>query len=340
MKIDFVICWVDENDLKWKSQKEAFQSKANLKQKDGDDANAVCRYRDMGLLRYWFRSVEKNAPWVNKVFFVTCGQKPEWLNEHNPKLVLVNHDDFIPSEYLPTFNSPSIENNLHRIPTLSEQFVLFNDDMYLLKPVDSGFFFKNGYPVLPCNLNICRLYGNDSWSKVCIKDFCTVNEHFDIKKSIWDNRRKWFSVFKLGPNNAFKNYVRFLVNQTFSVSGYEHVAEPHLKSTIEEVWSMCPDIMEATSMSRFRSDEQVNQWLFVAWNLASGRFYPVREGKRGKCFNFSSNDIGVVKEVISQQRMSLICVNDSFRNDNPEYCFRELADAFQSILPEKSSFEL
>ncbi len=89
-----------------------------------EDANADCRYRDYGLLRYWFRSVERFAPWVNRMFFVTCGQKPEWLDENNPRLRLVNHADYIPAACLPTFQSNTIELNLHRIPDLSERFVL------------------------------------------------------------------------------------------------------------------------------------------------------------------------------------------------------------------------
>ncbi len=127
-KIDFVLLWVDGNDSVWQQQKNLYLSQ-EISVPLGD-ANGNCRFRDHGLLRYWFRSVERFAPWVNKVFFVTCGQKPEWLDESYSKLCLVNHKDFIPAEYLPTFHSNTIELNLHRIDTLSEHFVLFNDDMF------------------------------------------------------------------------------------------------------------------------------------------------------------------------------------------------------------------
>ena len=59
----------------------------------------------------------------------------EWLNTKHPKLNIVCHEDFIPQKFLPTFNSHTIEWNFHRIPGLTEQFVYFNDDMFLLKPV-------------------------------------------------------------------------------------------------------------------------------------------------------------------------------------------------------------
>ena len=119
MGIDFVILWVDGNDPKWQSEKATYDSNIN------DDSNSASRYRDWGLLPYWFRGVEKFTPWVNKIHFVTWGHVPEFLNLNNPKLNIVNHKDFIPEEYLPTFSSHAIELNIHRIPGLSEKFIYF-----------------------------------------------------------------------------------------------------------------------------------------------------------------------------------------------------------------------
>ena len=120
-KIDFVITWVDDSDLEWREEKAKFS---------GEDTRES-KYRDWGLLKYWFRGVEKFAPWVNRVHFVTYGHIPEWLNTECPKLNIVKHDDFIPKEYLPTFSSHTIELNLHRIPGLMEHFSYFNDDSRL-----------------------------------------------------------------------------------------------------------------------------------------------------------------------------------------------------------------
>ena len=109
--IDFVIPWVDGEDPQWKAEKAGYEKAWSPKGVALDetvsigDANADCRYRELGCLRFWFRGVEQFAPWVNRVFFVTCGQRPSWLNVNHPKLVLVNHRDFIPEKYLPTFCS-------------------------------------------------------------------------------------------------------------------------------------------------------------------------------------------------------------------------------------------
>ena len=67
--------------------------------------------------------MEQYAPWVNKVYLVTNGTFPEWVNAECPKLVLVRHEDYIPEKFLPTFSSHTIELNMDKIPGLSEHFV-------------------------------------------------------------------------------------------------------------------------------------------------------------------------------------------------------------------------
>ena len=111
-KIDFVVLWVDGTDPQWQQERILFCPE------NSDNGSSENRYRDWGLMKYWFRCVEKYAPWVHRIFFVTNGQIPEWLNIEHPKLRLVKHKDYIPQKYLPTFNSNVIELWLHHIPDL------------------------------------------------------------------------------------------------------------------------------------------------------------------------------------------------------------------------------
>ena len=64
--IDFVLLWVDGADPVWQKKKNEYQKKEN---RAGYDASAK-RYRDYGLLKYWFRGVERFAPWVNRIYFL------------------------------------------------------------------------------------------------------------------------------------------------------------------------------------------------------------------------------------------------------------------------------
>ena len=111
--IDFILTWVDGSDHEWIKEFNKWSPSA----KKNTDIREE-RYRDYGLLKYWFRAIEKFTPWVNKVHFVTCGQKPDWLNVNCPKLNWVKHSDYIPSEYLPVFSSHPIELFFHKIPGL------------------------------------------------------------------------------------------------------------------------------------------------------------------------------------------------------------------------------
>ncbi|XP_077401638.1 N-acetylglucosamine-1-phosphotransferase subunits alpha/beta-like [Vanacampus margaritifer] len=94
------------------------------------------RFEDNGALLYSLRSVEKHAPWVRHVFIVTNGQIPFWLNLKNPRVSIVTHQEiFLNQSHLPTFSSPAIESNLHRILGISQKFIYLNDDVMFGKDV-------------------------------------------------------------------------------------------------------------------------------------------------------------------------------------------------------------
>jgi len=127
-KVDIVLTWLDSNDPMW--QKSRMDAEQIYNPEEG--SNNDIRFESWDNLKYWFRAIEKCMPWVNRVFLITCGQRPDFLNLSDSRIKLVDHNDYIPKEYLPTYNSNTIEMNLHRIEDLSENFVLFNDDVFRL----------------------------------------------------------------------------------------------------------------------------------------------------------------------------------------------------------------
>ncbi|HEM3619173.1 TPA: Stealth CR1 domain-containing protein [Streptococcus suis] len=332
-KIDFVVMWVDGNDPEWQKEKQKFSVDDNA---DG----SIYRYRDFGLLKYWFRGVEKFAPWVNNVYFVTWGHVPEWLDLSNPKLKIVRHSDYIPKEYLPTFSANTIENNLHRINGLSEKFVLLNDDFYLINYVTEDDFFKNGKPMDTVALNvqcpqkslISRYFG--------INNTAIINEYFDFKSSIKDNFWKWFTL-KNG-----KPMLRSIILKScprFPGFWQHHLASSFLKSTFEEVWDKEFDTLNLTSSHKFRESTDVNQWLFKDWQVASGNF-EVRNIKFGEAFYIDRDGIKTIKskiiKYITKQKGKMIAINDGEMSDIEfDSLVEDLKNSFEKILPNKSSFE-
>lgn len=183
-KIDFVLTWVDGNDPEW-------QSVYNQYAEVGASDKNIIRFRDWNNLKYWFRGVEKFAPWVNIVHFVTCGHYPEWLNLQCNKLNLVKHTDYIPNKWLPTFNSNVIELNLHRINGLAENFVLFNDDMFLINDVSDDFFFKNG---MPCDMGVLNVIDHFKIGHIILNDLVLINKYFKKNSVLKKNYSKWFNI--------------------------------------------------------------------------------------------------------------------------------------------------
>lgn len=338
-RIDFVITWVDGSDPAWIDSKNHYSGRGQVAS-DSPEANSVCRYQDNGLLKYWFRSVELFAPWVNRIHFITCGQKPDWLNVANPKLNIVNHEDYIPSQYLPTFNSNTIELNLHRLESLAEHFVLFNDDMFILQPIEPSYFFKNGNPILTTDLRYPRYLGYNNWGRFLYNDYCIINNSFNHRKGIWANRGKWFSVRDLGFKRVRQNLICYLANKSLPVGIYGHFIQPHLKSTLKEIWEQNPDVLENSSKYRFRHDEQVNQYLMCAWNQAKGLFEPAHERERGMFFEICPDSLGSIVQAIETQQYPQACINDSPLNVESTKCLNSIICSFEKVFPNKSSFEL
>ncbi len=333
MDIDFVVTWVDGNDPALIQRRNAYASDVN---KAESTSTSKARYREWDTFRYWFRSVEENAPWVRKVFLITDHQIPDFLKVDHPKLRIVFHDEYIPAEYLPTFNSVPIELNLHRIQELSEQFVYFNDDTFLNKPQKPTDFFRKGKPCYDfIERPFVPMAPLSLINYICLNDMGVVNKHFKRKGMLRHiNKVLHPSYGKAGLRNLFmlpwKNFQHFQDN---------HMPCPFLKSTFAEVWETENEICNSTSLHKFRTAFDINQYVFKYWDLARWNFAPYHFEGGYYCVdpnNLSSLTADIVKAV-----HPMICVNDNEALDNAQYevCRAEVEKALAVRYPEKSSFE-
>lgn len=325
--IDFVLPWVDGNDPQWKETYNKFKSH------DGD--NADVRFRDMDTLQYWFRGVEKFAPWVNKIFFVTSNQKPKWLNVSHPKLICINHDDFIPHNYLPTFSSHTIELNLHRIPELSEHFVYFNDDTFIVNPTRKTDFFKNGLPCQSAVINY-PVPMEEPLNLVPIVNTAIINKHFKKSEVL---RREWNKFFTFRYHKFLLKNIQFIVGKWFPGFKYFHQPSSFLKTTFDEIWTAEYEKLNSTCLHKFRVLTDVNQWLFQDWQICSGKF-AVRDTNIGYYGSIENiNKLEITLKEFNTRKYKLFCPNDNGIEEF-ELMVDELKKAFETILPIKSKFEL
>jgi hypothetical protein len=330
MGIDFVITWVDMNDPAWQ---ESFAACSGKIQKSKNEMS-VARFRDYGFLKYWFRGVEKFAPWVRKVHFVTCGQTPEWLNAGHPKLQLVNHEDYIPKSCLPCFNSNVLEFYLHKIPDLAEHFVYFNDDFFITNTVPDERFFTGG---LPNDIATFRLNtGFAQWNKMLKNNIVLINRQFDKRLILERDKEKWLNKVygsKARLTRLLQPYGKFITLRT------PHNAQAFLKQTFDEVWAAFEPELTRASTYRFRTSQDLTPELFRTWQICQSNFVPYNTYSDTKMFPLILKSEKAIR-AIRNQSYSLICLNDNENIRNYQETMRKLGLAFESILPGKSSFEV
>ena len=334
-KIDFVVTWLDSSDPVWQQQFEHYKPGAK-----GDMGKG--RYREMNIFPYWFRAVERYAPWVNKVYLVTNGTFPRWIDPDHPKLVLVRHDEYIPKEMLPTFNSCTIELHFHRIKGLSERFVYFNDDILLNGPVTPEYFFKDG---LPCDTNKETCFNVPIYTRTdrfsiymsLLANLGIVNAHFNRWQTVCQSPRRWF-----GPHLGLKGLLMssiLLKQRLFVGFSNNHIEQAYLKSSFEDAWEKEPEFLES-SCTRFREDVIANPYLFRYWQLAQNKFYPMK--RRFATFHFFDRSVAPgIEKALFDPGIATICLNDSTLcpDDDYEYLDGCITRWFAQKFPEKSSFE-
>lgn len=331
MKIDFVIPWVDGSDPAWQKEKYKYMGI------DEPDAGAE-RYRDMGILKYWFRAVEAYAPWVDQIHFVTWGHLPEWLNTECPKLHIVNYRDYIPAEYLPTFSSHPIELNLHRITGLSEHFVYFNDDIFLNAPVTADFFFRKG---LPCDFaNIDNIYseGNDdAFAHILFNESNLISKHYSYLHAFLKYPHKYLTCAYPWKANV-KNFLKLENRRYFAGFVEHHQAASYLKETFLDLWEKDYKTLDQVSKAKFRTPFDVSQRVFRYAQLATGRFHPVKPSSRGAYMSIRDN-IDYLEAVLNDPKIKMVCINDTAHDVNFDQTMAQIVAIYEKKLPNKSSFE-
>ncbi len=332
--IDFVMPWVDGSDPAWQAERDA-RAKQVGKMDNCDNRNE--RYRDWDNLKYWFRGVEKFAPWVHKIYFVTWGHAPEWLDVDHPKLEIVRHEDYIPKKYLPTFNSHTIEWNLYRIKGLSENFVYFNDDMFVLRPVQPDDFFQNGKPKDMLALQPVVANADDSvMPYIYLNNSMVLAKYFDKRSNMRKQKNAYWHIgyplMYFGYNMLEMAFPRFTGFCTV------HGPAPLQCGTYRLLWEKEEALLDATCSHPFRDAKDVSQYLIREWQKLSGNFIPTNVSKLCHYFDVDDSNQKLI-DTIRNQKSKVVCINDSNHPFDFEKAKDQVDHALACVLPEKSSFE-
>lgn len=283
LEIDVVYTWVDDSDTKWMNKLESYRSNRNKGMPHGKD---YARFSNHNELYYSVSSVLKNMPWVRNIYIVTDNQEPSWLNVlGSDKITIVDHCDIIDKEYLPTFNSHVIEAHLHKISSLSENFIYFNDDVFVGRYLPASHFF--------CGNGIAALFlSHKKISKMLINGTNTPTLYASL------------------------NSIGILSRLNFNVDiPLVHSYVPLKKSCYQYVWDNYGCEIESFLSNRFRADNDYNMATFlVPWMMYH---QGVSVPKRDICyyFNIRSKQAKVYYKELNKARNSntmphSFCAND------------------------------
>lgn len=310
--VDIVVTYLNERDKKWQEDfnywknKEIQEGKAEAtnRQAFGEE-----RTREWDAFKYWFRGVENNCPWINKVFLIVQNKNhiPKWLDINSPKLRVVFHDEFIPKDLLPTFNAITIGMYISNIPDLSENYIMCDDDFYFLNPIEENRFFKFGKPIHMNNEMKYELYSGGHLTGT-------------------DN------VFYHIINNGIKFESRFGKQVKY---GFYHLPEARLKSVEQKILKdYDKDIKESLIVSKFRNKKNICSMIYCdilkIWNkVLWGRPYN----------NCAYCDLKSDLDFDSYWNKDIVCFNDTERMDNYDITKEKFIDFLNRKFPNKSSFE-
>lgn len=309
-EIDLVYLWVDGSDPQWLAKKNTF---LGIKSDLNTEATTKARSADNGELKYSLRSMEKNAPWVRKIFIVTDEQTPEWLALDNGKVEVVDIRQLIPEVSLPCYNSVIIEHFLWKIPGLSEHFIYANDDMFFGRPVAPEFFFTpEGLPIVRLQRAFMGKWNNEIKKALSIP---TNIYRKTIHRAARLIEKKFGRYYSATPHHNIDAYLK---------SDYRKVVEEDFKEEIA-----------ATITHHVRSDKDIQRIIYLYYALAVKRGVLRLVGRGESCrIRLHKPDY---MYFIRKYSPYLFCLNDSHRATDED---RDRVVPFlEGLFPDKSSFE-
>ena len=275
--IDIVIPYVNNNDKVW--QKVYINYCIDYGYINKITNMRGSRYDDNNMFEYLIKGIEKFMPFVRKIFLLVSNkeQVPNFIKGHK-QVQIVLHSDFIYSQYVPTFNSTTIEMFLWNIKGLSEKFIYINDDMFPIKPLkESDFFGKNDK--IKMNFIGAELSEKPTqFRQVCYNSYKSV-----------------LNGLKIGVNgNMYEKP--------------DHTFTPMVKSHCKECYKMLEKDIKK-NIRAFRTEHQVNQYIYPIYEKH-------KYGLEMTTINFKYSELNdetkeLIADDIRDSHYQVICINDN-----------------------------
>lgn len=294
--IDLVVPFVDNTDPVWRNVYIDYCKKVgdmvHLAQIEG------ARFDDFGLFRYCLKGIDKFMPWIRKIFLIVSNpeQVPDYINKEKTEIVL--HKDIIPAEFLPTFNSTTIEMFIPNIKGLSEHFIYTNDDMYPVCPIaPEDFFTDDGKIKLDFTRRDIRQNGKQ-FRKVCLNNHQHVTESLGIKHDEFTYLKPNHSMTPMYLSNC-KECIKKLKDRVY----------PYI--------------------SAFRTEFQHNQYIYPIYEYLVGN---VSLGGPRFVYTSLKRDANDIALILTSGQYQIVCINDVRVPDRSAIDVPKIIATFEDIM--------
>ena len=291
--IDAVITWVNGSDKNHLIMRKHYmaQSEKPLHKNAINPHRWICSDE----IFYCLKSIEYHAPWTRKIWIIVDEKAPD-LSSLSDFLqskihITYHHEIFVGFEdILPTFNSLAIETMLWRIEGLAEQFMYFNDDVFLTAPLAPQDVFVDKKPVL-----------RGRWMNY------SYLEHDLIQQDNPANFNHYMQI------NAAK-MMGFKANRLFNAA---HVVHPVLRSRMKQLFNENPEAFLTNIKHRFRDLTQfLPQGLHNHFSISNGQavFHPSHDHlhiESGQGSGQPAKEVWALLNPITEtNNIKMLCIND------------------------------
>jgi len=335
--VDVVYTWVDGSDREWLEKKKRTLEKY-ADHHASEEVSGAGRFRDNGELKYSVRSVMKFAPWIRKVFIVTDGQVPGWLDTSNPKIEIVDHKDiFDNADDLPCFSSRAIEMRVHHITGLSERFLAFNDDFFLGRPTRvSDFFHESGMGKLFTGRKLSRV-----WPRKLLRE-SSIARDTPNRHAVYNARRLVHERYGYIANYDLRHCVK-VSNRTVRFE-LESLFPQAFRNTLAHQFRENTGVLICSLAAYYEMAARGNKPYFVKVLRGDLRRYSIGFLRRKRDYVFIPLPVGSMEKIkgrltaIRKYGPLMFCINDG-PGVSPERA-KLAMDFLEELFPERSECEL
>jgi len=296
--VDVIISYVNGSDKLW--IKEYMKA-------TGVHSPTAVRFRPWGTLKYLLRGIETCMPFVRNVILIVAmpSQVPIWLD--TSKVRVVYHKDYIPKQYLPTFNSCTIESFLWNIPDLADKIIYLNDDMFPINAMSESDFFTGDKP------NIKFIEPSSYSQRAIFQSQC---------RSGIDLITKALNLPAFMPGKIIRPY---------------HISSAITKDCLNKVAKLCKDTLPAT-ISATRLPKNVNQYIYAYHQYFTDDY--VAKVVDYKYIEVVEDNLTKIMEALLTGDYQMLCLNDSDKIKDYTKLRNQLLSYFDTKFPNKSKYEV